>query len=171
MAKSAAQSNVETVQGLYQSFAEGDIDAVVDTWAPDIELIESEGLVGSGTFRGVDEILENVFSGLANDWKDVSVVPERYIDGGESVVALIVWSGTNVRTGKSTEFRGAHVFDFEDGKITRWTSYADSALFNEAHRAREDGTSTRVPRGITHDELHSTTDGPTFYQSLGRHPY
>jgi len=31
-------------------------------------------------------------------------------------------------------FRGAHVFDFRNGKITRWTSYADSALFNEAHQ-------------------------------------
>lgn len=126
------KSNVETIQGLYRSFAVGDINAVVDTWAPHIELIEPEGLVGSGTFCGVDEILENVFSGLANDWKDVSVTPERYIDGDDVVVALITWSGTNVETGKSTEFRGVHVFDFENGKIARWTSYADSALFNAA---------------------------------------
>lgn len=126
------KSNAETIQGLYESFAVGDINAVIDTWAPDIELIESEGLIGSGTFCGVDEILENVFSGLANNWKDVSVTPERYIDGDSVVVALITWSGTNVETGKSTEFRGVHVFDFENGKIARWTSYADSALFNAA---------------------------------------
>lgn len=134
MAGSTTKSNVETVQGLYESFAEGDTDAVVDTWAPDIELIEPEGLVGSGTFRGPDEILENVFAGLANDWTDVSVVPERYVDGDDTIVALVTWSGTNVETGKSTEFRGAHVFDFEDGKIARWTSYADTALFNAACR-------------------------------------
>lgn len=132
MAESAQKSNVETVQGLYESFAEGDIDAVVDTWTPDIELIEPEGLVGSGTFEGRDEILENVFAGLANDWQDVSVTPERFVDGGDTVVALITWSGTNIDTGNSTEFRGAHVFDFEEGKIARWTSYADSALFNAA---------------------------------------
>lgn len=83
----------------------------------------------------MDEILENVFSGLANGWKDVSVTPDRYIDGGDSVVTLIIWNGTNVKTGKSTEFRGAHVFDFENGGITRWTSYADSALFHEAQQA------------------------------------
>lgn len=129
------KSNVETVRGLYESFAEGDIDAVVDTWAPDIELIEPEGLVGSGTFHGADEILENVFAGLANDWEDVSVTPERFIDGGNTVVALITWSGTNIETGRSAEFRGAHIFDFKNGTITRWTSYADSALFNAAHRA------------------------------------
>lgn len=41
---------------------------------------------------------------------------------------------SNVETGKSTEFRAVHVFDFEDGKIARWTSYADSALFNAARQ-------------------------------------
>lgn len=135
MAKPTAKSNLETVAGLYRSFADGDIDAVVDTWAPDIELIESEGLIGSGTFRGADEILKNVFSGIATDWADVSVIPKRHIDGGDSVVTLFVWRGTNVGTGKFVEFRGAHVFDFESGKIARWTSYADSALFNEACQA------------------------------------
>lgn len=132
MAEPTEKSNVETVRGLYESFAEGDIDSVVNTWASDIELIEPEGLVGSGTFEGPDEILENVFASLADDWRDVSVTPERFVDGGDTVVALITWSGINVDTGKSTEFRGAHVFDFEDEKIVRWTSYADSALFNAA---------------------------------------
>lgn len=124
--------NGETVRGLYDSFADGDIDAVVDTWAPDIELVESEGLVGSGTYRGVEAILENVFAGLATEWSDVAVTPERLIDGGDTVVALIEWSGTAVKTGRSTTFRGAHVFDFVDGKIVRWTSIADSARFNAA---------------------------------------
>lgn len=134
MTESTVRGNVEIVRGLYESFADGDIDAVVDTWAPDVELIESEGLIGSGTFRGADAIVENVFDGMANDWTDVTVTPERYIDGGETVVALVTWSGTNVETGTSTEFEAAHVFDLEDGRIARWTSYADSALFNQACR-------------------------------------
>lgn len=134
MSETRVRSNVETIRGLYESFAVGDIDSVVETWAPDIELAETEGLIGSGTFRGAGDILENVFAGLANDWTDVSVIPERYIDGGETVVAVVTWSGTNVETGKSTKFQAAHIFDFEEAKISRWTSYADSALFNEAFR-------------------------------------
>ena len=132
MARATAKSNVETVKGMYKSFAEGDIEAVVATWDPTIELSEPEGIVGGGTLHGPDEILENLFAGLANDWTDVSVIPERFIDGGDTVVALITWSGTYIETGNSVEFRGAHVFDFEDGKIVNWTSYADTALFNAA---------------------------------------
>lgn len=129
---STAKSNVETVKGMYESFADGDIEAVIATWDSTIELSEPEGIVGGGTLHGPDEILENLFAGLANDWTDVSVRPERFVDGGDTVVALITWSGTYIETGKSVEFPGAHVFDFEDGKIVRWTSYADTALFNAA---------------------------------------
>lgn len=132
MARATAKSNVETVRRMYESFAEGDIETVVATWGLTIELSEPEGIVGGGTLHGPDEILENLIVGLANDWTDVSVIPERFIDGGGTVVALITWSGTYIETGKSVEFRGAHVFDFEDEKIVNWTSYADTALFNAA---------------------------------------
>ncbi|MDY6764576.1 MAG: nuclear transport factor 2 family protein [Halobacteria archaeon] len=124
--------NVDTVREVYEVFSKGDIEAVVATWQPDIELVEPEGIIGGGSYHGPEEILENVFSGLANHWKDVSVVPERYVDGNNTVVALITWSGTNTETGKSVEFRGVHVFDFKDGTIIQWTSYADTALFNAA---------------------------------------
>jgi hypothetical protein len=134
MIDSGPRSNVETVKGMYESFAEGDIDAVTATWDATIELREPEGLVGGGTLHGPEEILENLFAGLADDWTDVSVVPQCFVDGGDTVVALTNWSGTYIETGKSTEFRGAHVFEFADGKIIRWTSYADTALFNAAFR-------------------------------------
>jgi ketosteroid isomerase-like protein len=120
------------VRGLYESFAEGDIAAVTATWDDDIELREPEGIVGGGTLHGHEEILETLFAGLATDWTDVSVVPERFVDGGDTVVALTTWSGTYVETEKQVAFRGAHVFDFRNGKIVRWTSYADTALFNAA---------------------------------------
>ena len=48
---------------------------------------------------------------------DVSVVPERYVADGATVVALQTWSGTYLETGRSVELAGVHVFDFEDGKI------------------------------------------------------
>jgi ketosteroid isomerase-like protein len=132
MASPSAKSNVETVKGMYESFAEGDIDAVTATWDATIELREPEGIIGGGTLHGQEEILENLFANLATDWTDVSVVPERFVDGGDTVVALTTWAGTYIETGKSVEFRGAHVFDFEDEMIVRWTSYADTALFNAA---------------------------------------
>lgn len=114
---------------MYESFAESDIEAVVATWAPDIELVESEGAVVGGIYHGLDEVI-GVFRAVADTLEEASVVPERYIDGGDTVVALGTASGTSTETGTSIEFPFAHVFDFDDGKISRWISYFDTALFN-----------------------------------------
>jgi hypothetical protein len=100
-----------------------------------VELHEPTGIAGGGTPRGFDEIVENVFSRVGTQWVGVSVVPERCVEDGDTVVALHTWRGTSSTTGKSVEYPNAHVFDFEDGKIVQWTSYADTALFNAALEA------------------------------------
>ncbi len=132
MSEETEKTNTERVQELYDSFAEGDFEAIRDIMRPDVELHEPRGLVGGETHHGFDEIVENVFSRLGTEWEDVSVVPEQYLADGETVVVLLTWSGTSSKTGKSVEFPNAHVFDFEDMKIAQWRSYADTALFNAA---------------------------------------
>lgn len=132
MAINTSADNVGTVRGIYESFAEGDVEAIVATWAPDITMIEPEGMVGGGSYHGPDEIVENVFGEIAEIWEDASVVPERVIDAGDTVVAIYTFEATSTATGKQVAYEGAHVFDFEDGQITRWRSYGDTALFNAA---------------------------------------
>lgn len=126
------RTNVEAVEHLYESFAAGDVEAIRTVVDPDIELHEPKGLVGGGTLHGFDEIVADVFDSLGDDWTDVSVVPDRFVADDETVVALFTWRGTYVETGKSVEYPGVHVFEFEDGRIARWTSFADTALFNAA---------------------------------------
>ena len=126
------RTTVEAVEHLYESFAAGDVEAIRDVVDPDVELHEPRGLVGGRTLHGFDEIVADVLDSLDEDWTDVSVVPDRFVADDETVVALFTWRGTYDRTGKSVEYPGAHVFDFEDGLIVTWTSFADTALFNAA---------------------------------------
>jgi len=132
MSITTTDSNVEIVKGMYESFSEGDIESVAATWAPDIEMTEQAGLVHGGTFRGVDGLIEDVFSVMGTIWEDVSVVPDRFIADGDTVVAFYTWSATSIETGKDVEFPGIHVFEFNDGAISQWTSYGDTALYNAA---------------------------------------
>ncbi len=131
----AEKTNTERVQELYDWFAKSDFEAIRDIMDPDVELHEPKGIAGGGLHQGFDEIVENVFSRLGTEWEDVSVVPDRYVEDGDTVVVLLTWSGTHSETRKSVKYPNAHVFDFEDGKIVQWRSYADTALFNAA---RED---------------------------------
>ncbi|USZ73527.1 nuclear transport factor 2 family protein [Natronosalvus halobius] len=127
--------NTERVQELYDSFGKGDFEAIRNIMDPDVELHEPKGIAGGGTHHGFDEIVENVFSRVGTEWEDVSVAPERYVEDDDTVVVLLTWSGTSTKTGKSVEYPNAHVFDFEEGKIIQWRSYADTALFNAALEA------------------------------------
>lgn len=134
MSKETSRSNIGTVKQMYESFAEGDMEGVVATWASDIELNMPKGFAsdGAGISHGPDEIIENVFADLANDWGEVSSIPEQFFEEGDTVVALGNWRGTYTETGKEVEFPEVHVFEFEDGTIARWTSHGDTALWNAA---------------------------------------
>lgn len=56
VAELTADSGDEVAEEMYESFDEGDIEAAVTWWDSAIELRESEGMVGGGTFHGPDEI-------------------------------------------------------------------------------------------------------------------
>jgi ketosteroid isomerase-like protein len=132
MSTDVKTANETLVESLYESFTTGDLEGVERVMSPDIELHMPRGFANGGAFRGFDEIVSKVFVRQGKEWENVSVVPARYVTDGATVIALYTWSGTARATGKSVEFEGAHVFDFEDGTIVRWTSYADTALFNAA---------------------------------------
>lgn len=127
-------STVGVIEGMYESFAAGDMEGVVATWNEDIELHEPEGIAVGGIHRGQDEVVD-VLTTVAGMYEEMSVGPDRYIHSGDTVVALGTGSGISAESGKVVEFPFAHVFDFEDGKISRWTSYLDTALFNASHEA------------------------------------
>lgn len=63
-------------------------------------------------------------------------LPERSIDGDDTLVAQILWKGTNDVTGTSVEFRESPVFDLENGRITRWTS-VPTPRYSTPHFRRE----------------------------------
>lgn len=150
--------NLETVMGIYESFAEGDIDAIAATWAPDIALTEPTGRVGGGTFHGRDEIVEKVFVAMANDWEGATVVPDGFVDGGDTVVARYTFSATATGSGTPVGYQGIHVFEFEDGQITQWTSYEDTALFNAALGETETGVEQLVSDATAETTTYSAAD-------------
>lgn len=135
MSKSTAKSNVESVRRIYDAFEMGDMDAIRAILDRDIELIEPEGVPIGGTYVGLDAVLNDLFPAVAERYPDNSVVPDRYVDDGDTVIALGTITGTAVETEATLESSFCHVFDFEDGRIVRWTSYFDTALFNAALEA------------------------------------
>lgn len=133
MAKTQTRtSNVTLLETGYAAFGRGDIPAVLELLDPDIEWIEAEGFPYGGTYRGPEQVVENVFEKLGEEWEPFEVRPERFVDGGDTVVALGEYSGTYRETGKSVRVPFAHVWTIEDGRATRFQQFTDTALVQEA---------------------------------------
>ena len=123
---------VTTIQSLYDAFAKGDVATVLGTLAADIAWTEAEGFPYGGTYHGPTAVLDGVFMRLAMEWEGFAAVPAEFIDGGDTVVALGVYTGRYKGTGKSFEAKFAHVWKMRDGQACRFVQYTDTLKAHEA---------------------------------------
>lgn len=128
-------SNLESVRGLYEAFAKGDIPTVVGFLDAGIAWTEAEGFPYGGTYNGPKAVLEGVFMRLGGEWDGFAVVPEEFIDGGESIVVLGKYSGVYKATGKSFQADFAHVWKIREGRAVRFVQYVDTLLVHRALQA------------------------------------
>jgi len=128
-------SNLNAVQKVYDAFAKGDIPTVLGSLSADIAWTEAEGFPYGGTYHGPKAILEGVFLRLGSEWEGFAAVPDEFVDGGDTVVALGKYSGTYKRTGKSFQANFAHVWKMSDRKAIRFVQYVDTLVVQRALQA------------------------------------
>ena len=125
-------SNVNAVQGAYEAFARGDVPAVLGFLDANIAWTEAEGFPYGGTYNGPEAVLGGVFMRLGTEWDGFTVVPDEFIDGGDTVVVLGHYSGTYKATGKSFETNFAHVWKISGGKAVSFVQYTDTLVIQRA---------------------------------------
>ena len=124
-------SNKEIIQGLYQSFASGDVEAVIAKFADDIVWTEADGFPLAGTYVGPQAVVENVFMRLGEFSDNWGVSVDRYIADGDTVVANGKYTWNHKKTGTPCEVRMAHVWTLADGKATAFLQHVDTAQVRE----------------------------------------
>jgi ketosteroid isomerase-like protein len=130
-----SNQNLDGVRGVYDAFAKGDVPGVLGFLAPDIEWTEAEGFPYGGTYNGPNAVLEGVFMRLGTEWDGYAAIPTEFIDAGDTVVALGIYSGKYKATGKSFQANFAHVWKLREGKAMRFVQYTDTKKVNEALQA------------------------------------
>jgi len=118
-------TNAELVKSFYE-----DDKALFDALAPDIEWHETEGFPYGGVYRGVEALMEGVFSHVMSDWDNFSANPTTILPvGADQVLSLGRYSGVFKKTGKSTNAAFAHLYTLQGGKVVHFRQYGDSAVF------------------------------------------
>jgi ketosteroid isomerase-like protein len=123
------EQGVEVIKGLYDAFAQGDVPTVLGAFSPDIEWYEAEGMPYGGLHRGPEAVAQNVFGPLAEDVEGFAVTPEELIASGDTVAAVVRYTGTGKETGKALDLPVVHVWDVHDGKIARFRQFVDTVNF------------------------------------------
>jgi ketosteroid isomerase-like protein len=125
------EQSVDFLKGLYGAFSRGDVPTVLGGFADDIEWHEAEGMPYGGVYRGGDAVLQNVFGPIATDVEDFAVTAEEFVGSGDTVAAVVRYTGTGKVTGKTLDVPAVHLWDIRDGKITRFRQFIDTVRFAE----------------------------------------
>ena len=124
-------TNKEIIEGLYQSFASGDIPAVTGAFAENIAWTEADGFPLAGTYTGANAVVENVFMRLGEFSDNWGVSVERLVADGDTVVADGKYTWNHKESGQPCEVRMAHVWTLADGKVTAFLQHVDTARVRE----------------------------------------
>jgi len=131
-----SQQNVETVRAMFASYAEGDVDAVINAAAEDIEL--RPALVGGleGTVYRGKEGFRRFLADVDTAWDEWQIEIAEIHDLKDTVLALGSVQA-RARDGMKLEARSGWVCGMRDGKVARFRSFVSRAEALEAVGLRE----------------------------------
>lgn len=133
----SADENTRLAQSAYEAFGRGDMAALAEVMADDIEWVSPGDPAddpNAGTFKGKEAVLA-WFGGLASTLEFTTFEPREFIAQNDKLVSLVYAEATVRDTGRAVINPEAHVWTFRDGKVARFEIYQDTAAVAAAHRA------------------------------------
>jgi ketosteroid isomerase-like protein len=120
---------IVTIERMYELFAAGDIDGVMELCVPDPVVTQDPALPWGGRFVGRDAVIE--FAMKLAGTTDSKVTHEQLFAAGDQVVQQGRTAGTVRGTGAAFDIPECHVWTFRDGLIAEAAFYLDSAAMLE----------------------------------------
>jgi ketosteroid isomerase-like protein len=123
--------NVALVRGLYEAFANGDVQTVVGALDGKVEWYEAEHVTywPGGPFVGPQAVVNGVFARIPQDFDNFRIDIARIVGCGDTVLVEARYRATVKATGKPLDAQVAHIWDFRDGKVVHWQQYTDTWHF------------------------------------------
>jgi len=115
--------NVQRMARFVEAWNARDVDAIIDSCDPAIELHSSFAAVGGATYRGHDG-LRDYQRDLVAEWgENIRVEPESYFDLGDTTLSFSVVHGRGAHSGVEVEMPVAVVTKWRDGLMTYFDVY------------------------------------------------
>src|SRR5918994_3525100 len=130
------RTNADVVQRGYEAFGRGDIPALLEFVAVDVELIQQgpSAIPFSGTRHGHEGDAE-YFSLLDENLDFEQFEPREFVAQDDTVVVLGMERSVMETKGSTIEQEWAHVYTLRDGKIAKARFFEDSGAYVAALEA------------------------------------
>ncbi|MCL6498960.1 MAG: nuclear transport factor 2 family protein [Firmicutes bacterium] len=122
-----SQKNIALVKEGYAAFGRGDIPALLELLAEDVEffLHYPENPTLGGRYRGRAAVAQ-FFQRLGEEMEFTLMSPDEFIASGDRVVVLGRQAGRARSTGLHGELEWVHLFTVHNGRVTRFEEFLDS---------------------------------------------
>ena len=132
------QENINVVRRTYELFKEGDVETLLTSYSDDIswETPQVENVPIGGKISG-REAVADFFSRLADHQENLVFDLTDFIAQGDKVVVLGNFTWRVKSTNKKYTSNFAHIVTINDGKITGFYEYLDTAAAKEAYIAAQ----------------------------------
>ena len=126
------ESNLEVIHELYRSFKEKDYESFKKICDQNIIWSQSPGFPKGNSYKGAEEVVENVFKAFDDSWKEWTFTINKYHEAGDTIIVTGQYEGKHKITGKRFVSEAVHVYEVKDEKIVSFQQYADSKVIWDA---------------------------------------
>jgi ketosteroid isomerase-like protein len=116
------QDSIAVVERVYADWSQGRF-WTEDLYTDDLELRWFPDMPDRDETKGTSDVIDSVKDWLAS-WRDVRVVPERYIPAGERVVVVASVAATGRQSGVELVHHLVHVWTVRGDRIARVEAYS-----------------------------------------------
>ena len=120
------RTKLEVVRGGYEAFGRGDFDWIAGQMDPEIVWHDASEIPGARRRAGIAEVSAFLES-FPRIWERPRFQPEELHEAGDTVVALVRFTGRGRNSGAEVSRELAHLFEFAEGKVRRVVTYFDRA--------------------------------------------
>ena len=131
-----ADENVKTIQGVYEAFGRGDVQAVLDAVADDVDWATETSSTAApwyGARHGKDGVA-SFFEAFGSTMDVREFSPYAYAANDSEVHTVVHCRATSRKTGRELDHDLHHFFRLRDGKIAFYRGTEDTAQTEAALR-------------------------------------
>ena len=126
-------TNVKAIKAIYEAFSKGDIPFILNQLNPNVSFeFEAPSIIPySGVQHGVEQVA-GFFEGIVDSETDMKLVMNQYVDNGNIVASFGRYTTTVKSSKKRISTPVAHLWELENGRISRFVNYSNSAARADA---------------------------------------